>query len=251
MRQTMDKFIFHGIPNLIGALFCVAFVWICTAKFKKKSYNDKLKPLIFLYVMLIILEFFKIFYHISVQAQYPPQRYPIVFCSLIMFTYPIICHSKKENITRIAKALSIIPCVVIGACYLFILPNVSGFSTYSFVMNLHSRFYHFCMLAGALYMIFIKLYDFRFKDFFMSGLSVGGYFVLCTVLSLAIGGNLSYFGPTSAPVQFLYNALGYAVGNVVLIILAVIISFVAFALINCCNNLYKKRLEKQKLKNLL
>lgn len=249
----MDKFIFHGIPNLIGALFCVAFVWICTAKFKKKSYNDKLKPLIFLYVMLIILEFFKIFYHISVQAQYPPQRYPIVFCSLIMFTYPIICHSKKETMAvRISKALSIIPCIVIGACYLFILPGVSsGFSTYSFVMNLHSRFYHFCMLAGALYMIFVKLYDFRFKDFFASGLTVGGYFLLCTILSLFIGGNLSYFGPTSAPVQFLYQAVGYAVGNVLLCIAAMLLSFLSFAFINLCIFLNKKRKTSHNLKNLL
>lgn len=249
----MDKFIFHGIPNLIGALFSIAFVWFCVIKFKKKSYKDKLKPLIFLYVMLIILEVIKIFYHITVQNAYPAQRYPIVFCSLIMFTYPIICHSKKETIAvRISKALSIIPCVVIGVCYLFILPDVSsGFSSYSFVMNLHSRFYHFCMLAGALYMIFVKLYDFRFKDFFASGLTVSAYFLLCTVLSLFIGGNLSYFGPTSAPVQFLYQALGYGVGNIVLSIVAMLLSFLSFALINLCIFLNKKRKTSHNLKNLL
>lgn len=249
----MDKFIFHGIPNLVGLLFSIAFVWFCAVKFKRKGYKDKLKPLIFLYAMLMILEIVKIFYHITVQGAYPPQRYPIVFCSLIMFTYPIICHSKKETMAvRISKALSIIPCIVIGACYLFVLPDVSsGFSTYSFVMNLHSRFYHFCMLAGALYMIFVKLYDFRFKDFFASGLTVGGYFLLCTILSLFIGGNLSYFGPTSAPVQFLYQALGYGVGNIVLSIVAMLLSFLSFALINLCIFLNKKRKTSHNLKNLL
>lgn len=249
----MDKFIFHGIPNLIGALFSIAFVWFCAVKFKRKSYKDKLKPLIFLYAMLMILEIIKIFYHITVQGAYPPQRYPIVFCSLIMFTYPIICHSKKETMAvRISKALSIIPCIVIGACYLFVLPDVSsGFSTYSFVMNLHSRFYHFCMLAGALYMIFVKLYDFRFKDFFASGLTVGGYFLLCIILSLFIGGNLSYFGPTNAPVQFLYQAVGYAVGNVLLCIAAMLLSLAAFAFINLCISLHKKRKTSLSLKNLL
>lgn len=249
----MDKFIFHGIPNLVGSLFSIAFVWFCAVKFKRKGYKDKLKPLIFLYAMLMILEVIKIFYHITVQGAYPPQRYPIVFCSLIMFTYPIICHSKKETMAvRISKALSIIPCIVIGVCYLFILPDVSsGFSTYSFVMNLHSRFYHFCMLAGALYMIFVKLYDFRFKDFFASGLTVGGYFLLCTILSLFIGGNLSYFGPTSAPVQFLYQAVGYAVGNIILSIVAMLLSFLSFALINLCIFLNKKHKTSHNLKNLL
>lgn len=234
----MSKWLYYGISNGIGVLFCLLFCVFAFIKHKNSDYKQKLAPLKFLYIMLIILEIIKIVYHITFTGSYPAQRYPIVFCSLVMFTYPIICHTKQDSMTsRISYAISVIPCLFIGSAYLFFgFSDVSSANTYSFVMNLHSRFYHFSMLAGAIYIIAVKLYDFRFKDFYFTGITVGFYFILCTVLSIFIGGNLSYFGPTSAPPQIIYNTLGYVVGNIFLFIASFLLSVMSFAVIN----LFKK-----------
>ena len=245
----MSNLLYYGISNGVGVAFCLVFCIVCISKFKNADYNKKLLPLKFLYILLICLEVVKIFYHICYAKNYPAQRYPIVFCSLVMYTYPIICYTKSNSIAcRVCKALSVIPCIVIGSLYLFVgFGNATGASDYSFIMNLHSRFYHFCMLAGAIYIIAVKLYDFNFKDFYFSGLAVSAYFVLCTVLSLFVGDNISYFGPTSAPVQIVYNNFGYAVGNLLLCILAWLISFIVFMLINLIKHLAKRK--KSQLQN--
>lgn len=239
----MSGWVYYGISNGVGVAFCIVFCLICIIKYKNASYESKLTPLKFLFILLIVLEVAKIVYHIWYAKSYPPQRYPIVFCSLVMYTYPIICYARPEGMaSRISKALSVIPCLAIGAMYLFFgFSDVTNANTYSFIMNLHSRFYHFCMLAGAIYIIAVNLYDFRFKDFYFTGLTVGGYFTLCTMLSLFIGGDISYFGPTSAPVQALYNIFGYAVGNIFLSVAAVVISLITFGVACGIKRLYRKR----------
>lgn len=246
----MGTFIYHGIPSIIGALFCIIFLAICIPKYKNKDFSQKRKPLIFLYILLIVMEFLKIFANIAYTKSYTPSRYPIIFCSFVMFSYPIICHVKKDTMAwRIATALSIIPCVVIGGLYLFIFPYHSmDISPFYYVMNIHSRFYHFCMLAGALYMTFTKFYDFRFKDSFAVGLTAGAYFIFCIILSLFIGGDLSYFGPNSEPMSLIYDTFGYAVGNVLLVILCMALSYSVYGIIYVINKKIKKR--KQKLKNI-
>lgn len=229
----MTNWIYFGCSNGLGVLFCVLFVLIGVLKSKNKSYSEQLKPIKFLFILVVVLEIIKITYHICVQSYFPPQRYPIVFCSLIMYTYPIICFNDKDKmITRVSMALSIIPVVVISGMYLFIFPDATNASIYSFIMNLHSRFYHFAMLAGALYMLILKMYDFRFKDYFMAASIASLYIVFCTVVSLLLKGDISYFGPDSGPLKFFYNLFGYAIGNVLICIVIYIVAFLVYYIIN-------------------
>lgn len=241
----MNDWIYYGVANGTGVAFIVVFLIICVKKFINADYKDKLKPLKFLYVFLIILEVLKIFYHIYHYNGFDRGAFPLAFCSNVMYTYPIICHTKNDSMaSRICKAISIIPSVVVGILYLFIFPN-HGWGTFSFVMNFHSRLYHFCMLAGALYMIIVKLYDFRFKDFYFSAVAVYSYFTFCTVLSLFIKADIAHFGPNSAQLGFLYKKVGYVVGNVILCVVVFIIAILIFYIIN----LIKKIIQNKKCKD--
>lgn len=234
----MSKEFFYIIPNSIGVLFNIIFLWITIKKFKNKSYSEKLKPLKFLYIILIIMELFKIISYISTNKNYPPARYPIIYCSFIMYAYPIICYKDQNNTaSRIAKSISAITGLVIGGLFLVFCPD-ENYTIELFYHNLHSRFYHFAMLAGAIYIIAVKLYDFRFKDFYMSGLTVSAYMVFCTIMSIFIGGDISYFGPDSGPMSTIYNIFGYSVGNTLLVILIMLISFVSFGLISLSKKIF-------------
>lgn len=238
-----NRLIFHGIPNLIGVVFATIFLIISIKLYKNKEYSKKLNPIKFLYILLIVLEVVKIVANIAHNKSYSPGTYPIIFCSYILYTYPIIVYCKKDcTMVRICKALSVIPAFVIGALYIFIMPkHTAEITTYSFLMNLHSRFFHLCMLAGAVYIIAVKLYDFKFADFFPTGLTTMAYFNFCTILSLLIGGNLSYFGPDSSVMAFVYQTFGYAVGNLLFSFLTMIVSLICFYLINLTIKIVKSK----------
>ena len=61
----MNRWIYYGVANGIGVLFGTIFLIISLKKYKNSSYNEKLKPLKFLYILFILLEILKIFYHIG------------------------------------------------------------------------------------------------------------------------------------------------------------------------------------------
>ena len=238
----MSNWLYYGCSNGLGVLFVIVFLAVSLKLYSGKSYKERLKPLWFLTFLLIALEVIKIFYHITEKGAYPVQRYPYVFCSLVMYFYPIICLTSEKSIfSRVSKALAIVPSLVLGVGYLVAFGDASNADIYSFVMNLHSRLYHFAMFGCALYMIINKLYDFEFKDFYFSGITAGAYFTLCTVISLFIGGDLSYFGPTTKITQPIYNLFGYAVGNILLGVVAVIASLLVFSLVKLIKNLINKR----------
>lgn len=225
----MDGWFYYGISNGAGVLFTVVFLAVCIPRFKNADYKRKCKPLRFVFILLILLEIAKIGYHIADTGSYPPQRYPIVFCSLTMYVYPILCHADKDKLpARISAALAIIPSVVIGGMYLFVTPAAHGNTWYSFIMNLHSRFYHFCMFAGAIYMLATNMYDFRFQDWFPVCNTVNAYFLFCTVMSLFLGGDISYFGPNSKPMSLVYDTFGYVVGNVLLCIVVYLVGLTVY-----------------------
>lgn len=239
----MTNWTFYGWSNGLGVCFAVVFLVVSLIKYKNKPYKQKVKPLWFLTVLFIVLEIIKIFYHISVKGEYPMQRYPFVFCSLVMYFYPLICLTKETNVlSRSARAISIAPSIVLGVGYLVAFSDATGATLYPFLMNLHSRFYHFAMFGGALYMIFVGLYDFPIKDFFFTGIISGAYFLICTVVSIFMGGNLSYFGPTTTITKPLYDVFGYAVGN----ILFAIIAFIASLLVYGAVYVIKKAITKSK-----
>lgn len=244
-----NRLIFHGIPNLVGAMFAILFLIFSIKKFKNENYSKKLIPIKFLCFLLIALEVVKIVANIAHNKSFNPGTYPIIFCSYVMYTYAIIAYANPNSISvKISKALSVIPSFVIGGLYIFIMPkHTAEITTYGFLMNLHSRFFHLCMLAGAIYITAVKLYDFNFSDFIPTGLTTMAYFNFCTFLSLFIGGNLSYFGPDSTIMKFVYDLFGYAVGNLMFSFLTMFVSFLSFLIIN----LFIKLVKKHKIKHLV
>ena len=241
----MTNWTYYGWSNGLGFCFAVIFLIVCLKKYKNKPYKEKVKPLWFLTALFIILETIKIFYHISVKSEYPMQRYPFVFCSLVMYFYPLICLTDEKNaLSRSARAISIVPSIVLGVGYMVAFSDATSASFYSFLMNLHSRFYHFAMFGAALYMVFTGLYKFEFKDCFFTGIVAGSYFILCTIVSIFMGGNLSYFGPTTAITKPLYDVFGYAVGNIVFAMIAFTASLFVYGAVYLIKKAITK-LEKQ------
>lgn len=244
----MNRWIYYGVANGIGVLFGTIFLIISLKKYKNSSYNEKLNPLKFLYILFILLEILKIFYHITYNQSLSPKVLSFAFCSNFLYVYPIICHTKENSMaSRICKVIAVVPSLVIGTLYLFLIPKTYNLSTFSFVLNLHSRLYHITMLTGAIYMIVVKLCNFKFKDFYFSAISVCAYFIFCTVMSMALNTNIANYGPSSKQLGFLYNKVGYVVGNIFVCFVVFVIAMVIYGAIYITKkyayNKYNKKID--------
>ena len=78
---------------------------------KNKIEKTKLLPIPICFYILIILEVAKIYYLIARDGGFNANRYPIVFCSIVMFTYPMFCF-KKNKLSDFAMGMSVLPCLV-------------------------------------------------------------------------------------------------------------------------------------------
>ncbi len=240
-----NRWFFHGIPTLAGVIFSVVFNIIFFIRNKGKTYKQKLLPLRLLAAVMILLEIVKIIYLVKRDGVLAPSFYPVIFCSIFMYTYPMIAHLDENNpYCRIAKAMSVFPALVIGLLYIFILPKVSTFRWNSFWINFHSRFYHFMMLTAAVYIIINRLYDYRRKDYVLAFLAAAAYFTFCTVISLLIGGDISYFGPMSGPLKAVYSVTGYATGNFLVIMACFAVGFLIYLFIDIVAKLNLRQKKK-------
>lgn len=253
MPFEMNKLTYYGPANFIGILFLVIFLIVGLRKYAKSDdYSTRIKPIRFVFWFLLILEIAKIIAHIAMNGDWNPKAWPIIYCSIAMYVYAIISYGKKDSLpVKMAFFNSVIPFIVIGSLYLVSFPNVdwSGITPYGYIMNLHSRLYHFCNFAVAIYIIVTKLYKFEFKDWVPTAMANAGYFVFCTVLSLFVGGEISNFGPKSVELyNIFYVHTGYATGNLILALLCFVLSFLLFLTINSIRNRVNKR---KQLKNSL
>ncbi|MBR3891231.1 MAG: hypothetical protein IKJ30_04075 [Bacilli bacterium] len=236
----MNNFTYYFIPNMIGIIFCIIFLYYFCKKYKNATYKEKTKPIKYLAIILIVLEVIKIFWRISVNKTFQPGTYPLIFCSFVMYFYPIICMSEENSIpSRVCKAVSIVPCFIMGILYVFINPYMEHITTTSFINNLHSRFYHFAMFAGSAYMLITKMYDFRFSDYYPVATTVSMYLVFSCIISIFLRTDISLFTINSKYFGFLYDLFGYCVGNLLLIIFLYFIVFLFYYVTN-------KILEKKK-----
>lgn len=225
------------LPLIITTICIVAFVVAFTLIYRNASDDKKLKPIRWVFYLLIAWEVFKIFYLINQNGYYDTSRYPLVFCSLIMYTIPLFCF-KKNKLSNIAMAYSVIPSIIVFILF------VAVQSSYKMsLIQGHSYFYHGAMLAVAIYLLTSKLYRFKFKDFFGLSLSLCGYIMFATILSIFLGSNISIFGPNSSYLGFLYSNFGYVLGNILLCIAVTLLCFIVYGIIHLCT---RKRSNQQK-----
>lgn len=221
-------FLNYILPLIVMSIYIVLFVVLCTLATKGKSEKAKLLPIKITFFVLIAWEVFKIFYLISKNGYYDTTRYPLVFCSAVMYTYPLFCF-KKNKLSNAAMAYSVLPSLMV-----FILFVATQSSYKMSLIQGHSYFYHGTMLAVAIYLMTSGLYKFKFRDFFPLTLLLGGYVIFATILSMFLGSNISIFGPTSGYLTFLYDMFGYAVGNVLLVGVIMLICFAVYGIIHLC-----------------
>ena len=160
--QFMGAFmIFYDyiLPLIITILLIVFYVVFFTIKYKNSTDDEKMKPIKWLYYALIITEVLKIFYLIMENKEFRPLRYPLVFCSTIMYTVPLFLY--KTRLSNIGKVTTIYSSIIAFTLFAAI--------QWMYKMSLiqcHSYFYHGAMMAIAVYLIASKLYKFNKKEFY-------------------------------------------------------------------------------------
>ena len=239
----MDKITYYAIAMSISIVAIVLFVVLNTIFLKNKSEKTKLIPIIIVFFLLIALEVWKIFTLIKDNGHFEPLRYPLVMCSLVMFTYPIFCF-KRNRFSNLAMAFSVLP--VIGMFVAFVAVQYNYIPT---LMQHHSYLYHAAMMAVAVYLITSGLYKFKFKDFFKVGIALIGYVAFCTILSLIIGADISIFGPEKGQLKFLYSMFGYGVGNLMVSVIMMGASAGVYAIICGFMQLARKNKENSNTQN--
>jgi len=222
------------LPCIISAIFIIAFVVSMTLIFKNKK--NKMLPIIVIWGLLCVFEVAKIFYLIHDNAEFRPLRYPFVFCSLVMYTYPLFIF-KTNKLSQVAKTLSVIPSIVVFLLFVATQMNY-GMS----VIQAHSYFFHSAMIAVAIYMLTTKIYTPKLSDAFSMFLGLSLYIVFCIALSLFIGADISLFGPGSSYLSVIYNPFGYVPGNLILMIVLFILGFIIYGIIYLCTR--KKKVEE-------
>lgn len=223
------------VPMIITIAAITAFVAAFTLLFKNADERRKLMPVRGIFYLLITFEVLKIFWLVGRDGYYYANRFPIVFCSMVMFAYPVFCF-KKNRFSDAAMGYSIIPSIAA-----FILFASIQYKYNMSIMQVHSYFYHGSMLAVAIYLITSKLYVFEFRKFFGQFLLVGGYITIACVLSMVIGGPISVFAPGDPYLGFVYNIDGYMVGVCFLLIAVFLLYSAVYGLIDLAQRSRKKK----------
>lgn len=240
----MDKLLKNLIiPLIITLVVIILFVTLCTLLLKNKSEKAKLWPIRIVFFVLVALEIAKIFYLIGRDNYFFPNRFPIVFCSMIMYAYPIFCF-KENRFSDVAKGFSVIPSILA-----FIMFAAIQWKYNMSIMQVHSFIYHGSMLAVAIYLLTSKLYKFEFKKFYGQFLAVGGYLLIASTISLLIGGPISVFAPGDPYLAFLYDVSGFSVGICIMIVAVFVAYFAVYGIIELCSRALKKRREKKSNSN--
>lgn len=196
-------------------------------------------PIKIIWVVLVVFEVLKLGHMIATNSikvdgvdinspAFVPLRYPFVFCSLCMYTYPLFIF-KKNKLSDSAMAFSVIPFFI---TFLAAAINNSNPSYIFEFWHAHSYGFHYLMGAVSVYLITSGLYKFKLKDWFRIFVWFGGYIALSTIISLFIGADMSIFGPESGFVGFLYDGFGYATGNLLLILVIGMLLFAIYGLIH-------------------
>ena len=82
------------IALVVGLVIFTTLAIVGGILLKKKDDKTRLLPIKIVWLILIIMEIMKIYYLIGRDQGFCSNRYPIVFCSIAMFTYPMFCFKK-------------------------------------------------------------------------------------------------------------------------------------------------------------
>lgn len=237
------KYLNSIICLLIGLIITILAIIITLKLVKNKSEQEKLLPVKISFYVLLVLEIMKIYYLISRDGGFNANRFPIVFCSLVLYTYPLFCF-KKNKLSDFAMGMSVLPCLISIIFVFLTVGDADMMQNGKFnIIHFHSVIYHLIMFGVSVYLIFSKLYTFKFKKFYGISLGLASYVLMATILTVFIKGDISFFGFgfNGSPVfGFLYNKVGYFPGNLLIIILMTFVSFLLYGLIAICQKGGKK-----------
>lgn len=238
----MEKVLNFWLPTLIMLIISILYIVLSTKLTKNKDEKSKLLPIKVVWYFLLIFEIGKIGHMIAthkmdgvIDPHFNPLRYPLVFCSIVLYTYPLFVF-KKNKLSNMAMSMSVLPALF---AFLAAVITTSGYKLTFW--HGHSIVFHFLMGAVAIYLLTSGLYKFKFKDYFELFLGLGFYVVFAVVLSLFIGGEISIFGPKSGNLAFIYNSFGYATGNLLLLFVIYFVTFGFYSLANLITRQFIKR----------
>ena len=232
------KYVNSMICLLIGLVITIALIVVTTKLVKNKDEKTKLLPIKICFYILVVLEVMKIYYLITRDGVFNANRYPIVFCSIVLYTYPMFCY-KKNKLSDFAMGMSVLPCLISIIFVFLTVGDADMMQDGRFnIIHFHSVIYHLVMFGVSVYLITSKLYKFEFKKVIGIALGLSAYVAMATILTVFIQGDISFFGYgfNGSPVfGFLYNMVGYFPGNLIVILLMWILSFVFYGIIHLCS----------------
>ncbi|MBR3891229.1 MAG: hypothetical protein IKJ30_04065 [Bacilli bacterium] len=228
------------LPLIVTIIGVIGYVVFFTIKYKEAPEEIKMKPIKWLYVLLVITEVLKIFYLIHQNGEFRPLRYPLVFCSTVFYTVPLFMF--KTKISEFGKISTVYLCIVSFVLFAAI--------QWMYKMSLiqgHSYFFHGAMMAIAVYMITSKIYKFDKKKFYDMFIFLAGYVTFAAILSLYIGEDISLFGPSSSYLGFIFNTFGYFTG---IFILHILFYLVCYGIFNLIGLFVKEEKIEEEVKNV-
>ena len=229
----MEKFYNYWLPTITMLIISILYVALSYRFTKDKDESKKMLPVKIVWIFLLVFEIGKIGHMIAtnktdgiVNPSFVPLRYPLVFCSIILYTYPLFVF-KKNKLSDLAMGMSVLP-----ALFAFIAAVVTTTGYKLNFWHAHSIVFHFLMGAVAIYLIVSGLYKFEFKNYFEVFVGLSVYIIFAAFLSLFTGGEISILGPKSGNLAFLYNAFGYMTGNLVLLFAIYLLLLLIYFLVN-------------------
>lgn len=252
------KYMDSMITLVIGFILITTLTILGCVFLRKKEEKTKMLPIKVVFWMLVIMEVMKIYYLIGENQGFYPNRYPIVFCSIVLYTYPMFCF-KKNKLSDLAMGISTIPCLI-SILFVFLTvgdnPLMRENGTFS-IIHFHSIVYHLLMYGVSIYLMGSGLYQFRFKKSIGVSLSMFAYIGMATVISLFIKGDISFFGPgfngaeliNSATLGIIYKQVGYVPGNLLLGIVMTLLSFAIYGSVDLGRHLKDKAKKKGEVEN--
>lgn len=227
--------LYYILFGIVGALTAV-WVTLIIKKFKGADYAKKLLPIKVLFGVLVVLEVIKIFWLISFGKSLSPGRYPLVFCSLVLYAYPLFCF-KDNKFSEVGKAVAVIPSLIAGLVFLIYpvdLAPVAYYPALKYFIATHSMFFHLAMVGTAIYIVAVGIYKFEFRKYFECFLALAVYILGAATVSMFIGGDISLFGPNGGVLHFVYDMFGFVPGLVLVVGVVFLVILFLYKVIDLC-----------------
>lgn len=225
----------HFLTFVPAVILMIIITYILSKKLKNKPYETRMIPFKVLAVILFLSEVIKQI--ISIIKGYDLYHIPLHVCSLFIFLIPLMAFYRGKG-EKIIKTFTCTVCMSLSL-FMTIYPNliyspgnIIGF--FDDYFNFHTVFFHNLVIFEFILIIGLKLHSTENIKYDKSVLIMSSiYAFTAAVMSQVLETNYSNFytcniGPINDFVNMIKDAAGYAVGQIVYVIILFILHILFF-----------------------